>query len=228
MATLDDADLRTRVDRAEHKVRGALIEIENLREQVITLHRENLSLKAFRNADKETVRKLGDALKMSIEGTDNGRLIYRDNEWRHCHRTWLSFAGQASQFETDALFILGVVLGQLPGGEPDPAVTNFLHRVHKGFYHIVPQGEPPADDDEATEPTPRPDGEGIPGAAPGSDRPGEPDEGVRGNDPARAGRHAETSEGRSALVGDRPDEDRGSLHGDQPLDLSANAGIPAG
>lgn len=47
---IDWADLQRRASDAEDKVRLRDIEVENLREQVVALHRENLQLKKTRRS----------------------------------------------------------------------------------------------------------------------------------------------------------------------------------
>lgn len=152
-ATQDDADLRQRYDAMRDRCNGQEIEINNLRNQLVHLHREYVACSTFRSADRDKIAHLEASIDKLVNGTDNGALILEINQWQDVHRQWTSWAGQTDQLRTSLINVLHTLLGQhrANGLTPPDDVVTFMFQLAKGAFDVIerPKKGPAEDGAEA-------------------------------------------------------------------------------
>jgi hypothetical protein len=158
--TMDDRDWRIRLRDAEDKVKRLEIEnadltnalareakghglvylLDQLGIRMRALEDENRSHEAFRQHDRDTIRKLGEEIMRAISGTPDEALALENNEQREEIRQWVSWAGQERNYQENMIFVLGICVGTLirEGISVPEEYTAFDNRRREGYFDLIP------------------------------------------------------------------------------------------
>lgn len=107
----------------------------------------NESHEAFRDFDRDQIRKLGEEIEHKLDGSMTEQLAIDNNALIDLCRQWTSWAGQAQAFRKDVMTVLHQT--GFDRKADMNAIAQFNTRVRDGAYDVIPlptpsEGEPDA------------------------------------------------------------------------------------
>jgi len=123
--------------------------IRALEDKVRELKYQNDSHEAFREFDRDQIRKMQAEIEGKLEGSITEQLAIDNNALIEVCRHWTSWAGQAQAFRKNMIAVLEMI--ENAGSNPRGIASSYLAKINAGEYDIIPM--PGTNDAKAREPT---------------------------------------------------------------------------